>query len=221
MERRLRVVDNILCKAWPLCLQVSICLEVSRLPRYRNCDRKRRVYINLSSIIDSHSAANDLDEPVPFPEDLFEQVWPLVSSVCTFRNRKLQQKGTIEVEHGECRLKKSRKSSSAVAKPGSSNSKIKRRDSTIREKYQYLVTVKLTHQITGSNPTVTLGRKGEHKYSHPLETSFGKKSKQVQELINKKTVNNYSAAQIFHAIRGAGTEASTSLLDAAGGKMQA
>ena len=39
----------------------------------------------------------------------------------------------------------------------------------------------------------------------------------------KETAKNYSAAQIFHAIRGAGTEAGTSLLDAAGGaftKMQ-
>ena len=44
-----------------------------------------------------------------------------------------------------------------------------------------------------------------------------KKSKQVQELINNETAKNYSAAQIFHAIRGAGTEAGTSLLDTAGG----
>ena len=57
-----------------------------------------------------------LDEPVTLPKDLFEQVWPLVSSVYTFRNKRLQQRGTIEVEHGECRLKKSRKSS--MAKPG-------------------------------------------------------------------------------------------------------
>ena len=47
-----------------------------------------------------------LDEPVTLPKDLFDQVWPPVSSVYTFRNKKLQQKGTIEVEHGECRLKK-------------------------------------------------------------------------------------------------------------------
>ena len=46
-----------------------------------------------------------LDEPVTLPKDLLEQVWPLVSSVYTFRNKKLQQKGTIEVEQGECRLK--------------------------------------------------------------------------------------------------------------------
>ena len=79
-----------------------------------------------------------LDEPVTLPKDLFEQVWPLVSSVYTFRNKRLQQKGTIEVEHGECRLKKSRNN---PVKPGSNDSEIKRRNSTIRKKDQCLVTV--------------------------------------------------------------------------------
>ena len=47
--------------------------------------------------------------------------------------------------------------------------------------------MKLTRQITGLNPTVTLERKDEHKHLHPLETSFMvKRSKQVQELINKR-----------------------------------
>ena len=41
--------------------------------------------------------------------------------------------------------------------------------------------------------------------------------------IGKNRLENYAAAQNFHAIRGAGTEAGTLLLDAAGGaftKMQ-
>ena len=59
-----------------------------------------------------------LAEPVTLLKDLFEQVWPLVNSVYTFRSRRLQQRGTIEVEHGECRLRKSRNSSSTMVKPG-------------------------------------------------------------------------------------------------------
>jgi len=158
----------------------------------------------------------NLDEPVTLSKDLFEQVWPLVSSVYTFRNKKLQQNGTISVEHGECRLKKSRKSSSA--KPPSNDSEIKRRNSTVRQKDRCLVTVKLTRQLTGPTPTVTLERKDDHKHLHDLETSFMvKKSKHVQELINKEAAKNYSAAQILHAIRGAGTEAGTAPLNAAGG----
>ena len=67
-------------------------------------------------------------------------------------------------------------------------SEIKRRNSTIRKKNQCLVTVKLTRQITGSNPTVTLERKDEHKHLHSLEPSFMiTKSKHVQELIKKET----------------------------------
>ena len=72
-----------------------------------------------------------LDEPVTLPKDLLEQVWPLVSSVYTFRNKKLQQKGTIEVGHGECLLKKSRNN---PVKPGINDGEIKRRNSTIRKK---------------------------------------------------------------------------------------
>ena len=88
----------------------------------------------------------------------------------------------------------------------------------LRKKDQCLVTVKLARQMTGLNPTVALEPKDEHKHLHSLETSFVvKKYKHVQELIKKETAKNYSAAQIFHAIRGAGTEAGTSLLDAAGG----
>ena len=89
------------------------------------------------------------------------------------------------------------------------------------QKNQCLVTVKLTRQITGSNPTVTLECKDEHKHLHSLETSFMITKSKHEELI-KKRLKNYLTAQIFHAIRGAGTEAGTSLLDAGGAftKMQ-
>ena len=114
------------------------------------------------------AAAVHPDELVTLPKDLFEQMWPLVSSVYTFRNKKLQQKGTIEVEHGECRLKKNRNN---PVNPGSNDSEIKRRNNTT-QKDQCLVTVKLTRQITGLNPTVALEREDEHKHLHSLETSF-------------------------------------------------
>lgn len=78
----------------------------------------------------------------------------------------LQKKGTIEVEHRECRLKKSRKSSSTMAELSIDT----HRDTEIKwqktimntKKEQYLVAVKLTRQINGANPTATLGRKGKH-----------------------------------------------------------
>ena len=84
-------------------------------------------------------------------------MWPLVSSVYTFC-KKLQQNGTLEVEHRECRFKKSRKSGYITAVAGN-DPEIKQQNSTIRENDQCLVTVKLTRHITGSNPTDTLERK--------------------------------------------------------------
>ena len=74
--------------------------------------------------------------------------------------RKVTAKGTIEVEHAECRLTKCRSPDGAVAKPGN-DSEIKRQSTYHTQKNQCLVTVKLIHQITSSNPTVTL----EHKMS--------------------------------------------------------
>ena len=102
-------------------------------------------------------------------------------------------------------------------KPGSNDSEIERRNSTICKKDQYLVTVKLTRQITGLNPIVTLERKDEHKNLYSLDKLYGEKVQACAGLIKKETAKNYSAAQIFHAIRGAGTEAGTSLFDAARG----
>ena len=90
----------------------------------------------------------------------------------------------------------------ARSKLGSNNSEIKRQNSTMRGKDPCLVTGKLMRQITGTNPTATLERKDEHKHLHSLEARFMvKRSKQVQELINRETEKNYSAAQVYHAIR--------------------
>lgn len=145
-----------------------------------------------------------VENPVILPVDQFDEVWPLVCNVYTFRNKSVQQSGAIQVEHGECRLKKSRKSSSSVQPDGNP---IKRRTSSVRDKDQCQVTVKLTRQLIGPHPTVTLERKTEHLHTHDFETScMVKKSKFVQELIATEAEKNCSAAQIFNALRSAGLE---------------
>jgi len=61
--------------------------------------------------------------------------------------------------------------------------------------------------MTGLHPTVTIERKTEHYHGHDFETScMLKKSKFVQELIATEAEKNYSAAQIFSVLRGAGSE---------------
>ena len=157
-----------------------------------------------------------LETPVVLPVDQFDEVWPLVCNVYTFRNKNIQQNGAVQVEHGECRLKKSRRSSSS--QPRVDDNPIKRRTSSIRDKDQCLVTVKLTRQLTGLRPIVTLERKTEHYHTHDFETScMVKKSKFVQELIATEAEKNYSAAQIFSALRSAGSEEGSSRLEEAGG----
>ena len=54
-------------------------------------------------------------------------------------------------------------------------------------------------------------------YCMPQWDVWERKVQQVQELINKEAAKNYSAAQIFRAMRGVVTEAGTLLLDTAGG----
>ena len=83
---------------------------------------------------------------------------------------------------GEYRLKKRRKSSSTLT-----NGEIKRRNSTICEKDQCLVT-ETDVSITGLSSAVALKHDDEHLHLHPLGPGFMiKDSKQVQELINKET----------------------------------
>jgi hypothetical protein len=157
-----------------------------------------------------------LEKPAVLPVDQFDSVWPLVCNVYTFRNKSIQQNGAVQVEHGECRLKKSRRSSSS--QPRVDDNSIKRRTSSIRDKDQCSVTVKLTRQLTRLHPTVTLERKTEYYHSHDFETScMVKKSKFVQELIATEAEKNYSATQIFSALRGAGSEEGSARLEEAGG----
>ena len=71
-----------------------------------------------------------LDEPVTL-----DKAGVAARGLCLhLPQQKLQQEGTTEVEHGECRLRESRSTDSAVAKPGSNDSEIKRQNRTIRKK---------------------------------------------------------------------------------------
>jgi len=91
------------------------------------------------------------------------QRYLVVSNAYTFRNKKLQQKVAVEVKRGEHHLKKSRTSS--TAKLQTEENLIRQETSSIREKDQCSVTVKLTCQVLGPNPTVALERKT------PVETA--------------------------------------------------
>lgn len=72
--------------------------------------------------------------------------------------------------------------------------------------------------IYSSNETVTIYREDEHDHQHTMEDSFRIKiPKALQVIAKAERSKNYSAAQVFNAMRGIGTENGSNQLELAGG----
>ena len=68
----------------------------------------------------------NLNEPVTMSPELFEEVWPYIDSVYTkLQGELLQAYGKVRVQKYECRLRKSKKST--TARDSSDGKVIKRR----------------------------------------------------------------------------------------------
>ncbi|KAF8425213.1 hypothetical protein EV426DRAFT_573443 [Tirmania nivea] len=156
----------------------------------------------------------ELSKPVTIPTEKFDEIWPYVDSVYTsLSGEVLQCNGTIQVRKYECRLRKSTKSSTAKVTEGKI---IKRRHSSIRDKHQCHVRIKVSRPIDGT--AVTIQRLDEHTYTHDIEESFQiKKPSILLGYIKSEAVKNYSPAQIYHALRGAGTHEGSERLGELGG----
>ncbi|KAF8416903.1 hypothetical protein BGX38DRAFT_1335203 [Terfezia claveryi] len=93
---------------------------------------------------------------------------------------------------------------------------IKRRQSSIRNANLCNVRIKVSRLVDGT--TVTVEHLDEHTHTHDIEESFRiKKPSILVGYIKSKAVKNYSASQIYHAIRGAGTHEGTERLKELGG----
>ena len=93
---------------------------------------------------------------------------------------------------------------------------IKRRCSSIRDPGLCEVHIKVSRLVDGS--TVTIERLDEHTHTHDIEESFRvKKPSVLLDCIASEAAKNYRPAQIFHAIRGAGTAEGSERLEAIGG----
>ena len=145
----------------------------------------------------------DLTKPVTMPSEMFSETWSYVDSVYTkLRGEELQAYGKVRVQKYECRLRKSKKSS--TAKSASDNKVIKRRHSSIREQGICQVRIKVSRPVDGS--AVTIERMDEYTHTHDIEESFRiKKPSILVNYIATEAAKNYSASQIYHAFRGAGT----------------
>ncbi|KAF8428713.1 hypothetical protein EV426DRAFT_711386 [Tirmania nivea] len=92
----------------------------------------------------------------------------------------------------------------------------KRRHSSIRTQDLCHVRIKVTRPVDGT--TVTIERLDEHTHNHDIEESFRiKKPSILINSIKAEAVKNYSASQIFHALRGAGTHEGSERLQVVGG----
>ena len=155
----------------------------------------------------------DLTKPATLSPEMFDDIWPYVDSVYTkLQQELLQQNGTVRVQKYECRLRKSKKSGAYTREPSSK----KRRHSSIRDQYLCDVRIKVSRPIDSSN--VIIEQLDDHTHTHDIEESFQiKKPSILVNCIKGEVVKNYSASQIFHALRGPGTAAGSERLESIGG----
>ena len=113
-----------------------------------------------------------LEKPVQLTQQEFDEFWPLVDTVWTKIGRNTtQRQGTIQVQHYECRLQKSKKTSTnvnegRVVKPQMTAVQIKNLGCQAR--------MKITRTIlSGSEPVmVFLERKDDAAHKHSIEEAF-------------------------------------------------
>ena len=157
----------------------------------------------------------DLSKPVTMSPEMFDEAWPYVDSVYTkLQSELLQAQGTVRVQKYECRLRKSKKSS--TTQDGNVNKVIKRWHASIREQGLCHVRIKVSRPVDGT--AVTIERLDDHTHTHDIEESFQiKKPSILVNSIKAETAKNYSASQIFHALHGVGTSEGSARLPEIGG----
>ena len=158
----------------------------------------------------------DLSKPVTMTPEMFDEVWPYVDSVYTkLQSVMLRTYSTVRVHKYECRLRKSKKSSSAKEAP--SNKVIKCQHSGIHDQNLCHVRIKVSRPVDANLP-ITIERLDEHMHTHDIEESFQiKKPSILVNCITTEVAKNYSASQVFHALRGAGTAEGSERLGDIGG----
>jgi hypothetical protein len=141
-----------------------------------------------------------LEAEVVLPRATFDVVWPLVDSVYTFRQKdKLNGNATIQVSKGECRLRKSRKSSTAKEVTLSG----KRRNRAFKQG-----TCNLGIRIDKflDEGIVKIRRMNDETHTHDLETSFKwKKNTFLKDLCRAERKKGLSTGEILNTLKNHAT----------------
>jgi len=117
----------------------------------------------------------ELSKAVIIPPEIFNEIWPYVDSVyTTLQQELLQAHDTVRVQKYECRLRKSRKSSTARVADGKV---IKCRHSSMRDTDLCNVRIKVSCPVDGTS--VTFERLDEHIHTHDIEGSFHTKKTSI------------------------------------------
>jgi hypothetical protein len=162
----------------------------------------------------------NLEYPITTSQSLFEEYWPLISSVYTKLGGKLiQQNGTVEVQKYECRLRKSKKTGKAPPPKTIGNGGIKKRHGrTGREKGQCNVRIKTTRTLEAFPPTVTIERLDENKHSHTIEQSRKiAPSELAVQIAEQEATKGYAPAQVLNEFPGPGGLEGETLIEQIGG----
>ena len=138
----------------------------------------------------------ELGKLVTMSSEMFDKAWPYVDSVYTkLQSELLQAYGTVHVQKYECRLRKSKTSSTAQLQytTGTGNKVLKRRHSSIRDQHPYHVRIKVSRPVDGT--AVTIQRLDEHTHTHDIKESFQiKKPSILANSIKAEVVKNDSAS---------------------------
>jgi len=117
----------------------------------------------------------ELSKPVIISPEIFNEIWPYVDSVYSkLQQELLQAHGTIRVQKYECRLRKSRKPSTARI---ADSKVIKRRNNSMRDTDLCNVRIKVSRPVDGTSATVE--RLDERIHTHGIEESFRTKKPSI------------------------------------------
>lgn len=153
-----------------------------------------------------------LESEVVMTREIYDIVWPLVDSVYTFRQKdKMNGNATVQVSKGECRLRKSRKSSTAKETTVSG----KRRN---RAHKQGSCNLGIRIDKFLEEGIVKIRRMNDDMHTHDIETSFKwKKNSFLKDLCRAERRKGHSTGEILNILKNQATPDVAGKMKAIGG----
>lgn len=151
-----------------------------------------------------------LDDVVHMTTTEFDRVWPLVSCVYSMRAKKNLHNGDVKMQAGECRLRKSRKSSGARGE----GANVRRRKTVSRAAYQCPVMFRIDRDLRSGMVTMRRTNKDGLGHAHTIKESWEvKKPEVLREVCREEMKKGFASSQVLEVVRSEAPE----LLEQIGG----